>query len=90
MCCVRGDRARSSLLSGIISDRLGGRRKIVVYVSSIMMAVSSILFAVTRSYTLDMGIGLVSVGRARCVVAAPLAERALLRRSLASDTARSP
>jgi len=48
----------SSLAAGMISDRLGGQRKRIVYVSGSMMALSSLLFSLTRSYTLDMMLGL--------------------------------
>lgn len=49
----------SSLVSGFISDKYGGRRKIIVYISSAMMAVACVFFSVTRSFAFDMLLGLV-------------------------------
>lgn len=48
----------SSLLSGIISDKLGGRRKLIVYITGAMMAVACMLFSLTRSYGVDMALAL--------------------------------
>jgi MFS family permease len=48
----------SSIASGWISDRYGGRRKAIVYFSGILMACTCILFSVTRSYAFDMFLGL--------------------------------
>lgn len=49
----------SSLFSGFISDRLGGQRKVILYTSGITMSISCILFSLTRSYSMDMFIGLI-------------------------------
>lgn len=44
----------SALASGVISDRYGGARKKIVYVSGALMALACVFFAVTRSYAFDM------------------------------------
>jgi len=49
----------SSLISGIISDKIGGKRKVIVYVSGALMSITCIFFSITRSYALDMLLGLV-------------------------------
>jgi len=49
----------SSLTSGFLSDWFGGKRKVIVYVAGGMMAFACALFALTRSYALDMVTGLV-------------------------------
>jgi len=48
----------SSLVAGVISDRLGGKRKAIIYVSGASMALSCVFFSITRSYALDMFLGL--------------------------------
>ncbi len=55
---VLGGALISSLISGWISDRYGGRRKVIVYMSGIIMACTCILFSATRSYAFDMFLGL--------------------------------
>lgn len=49
----------SSLLSGWVSDAYGGRRKVIVYAAGATMAVACVFFAFTRSFELDMVLGLV-------------------------------
>eukprot|EP00455_Lapot_gusevi_P055993 TRINITY_DN919_c0_g1_i3.p1 TRINITY_DN919_c0_g1~~TRINITY_DN919_c0_g1_i3.p1 ORF type:complete len:204 (-),score=59.15 TRINITY_DN919_c0_g1_i3:54-626(-) len=49
----------SSVISGIISDRLGGRRKFLVYISGATMTVCCVMFSITRSYSFDMFLGFV-------------------------------
>jgi MFS family permease len=48
----------SSLASGWISDHTGGKRKVIVYISGFLMALSCVLFSITRSYAFDMCLGL--------------------------------
>lgn len=48
----------SSMLSGVISDALGGKRKVILYVSGAMMSVSAVFFALTRNFSLDLLLGL--------------------------------
>eukprot|EP00474_Spongospora_subterranea_P002326 CRZ02784.1 hypothetical protein [Spongospora subterranea] len=47
----------SSSLSGYISDRLGGRRKIIVYWSGAVMAISCLMLTITRSYSGSLFVG---------------------------------
>lgn len=49
----------SSLVAGFISDRYGGRRKIIVYVSGAIMAVVCVFFSITRNFTFDLFLGFV-------------------------------
>jgi len=48
----------SSLVSGVLSDISGGKRKQIVYASGALMAGTCVLFAFTRSYAFDMVLGL--------------------------------
>ena len=47
----------SSVLAGLLSDAMGGKRKKLLYVSGGIMSVSGLLFAVTRSYSVDLLLG---------------------------------
>lgn len=48
----------SSLSAGVVSDMLGGKRKTIVYASGAVMALACVLFGLTRSYQLDLLLGL--------------------------------
>ena len=47
----------SSLCAGVISDMLGGKRKLIVYLSGALMAFSCVCFGLTRSFGLDLVLG---------------------------------
>ena len=47
----------SSLVSGLLSDAMGGRRKRLIYISGSIMSVAALLFAVTRSFSVDLVLG---------------------------------
>ena len=47
----------SSLVSGLLSDAMGGRRKQLLYISGGIMAFAALLFATTRSFSVDLVLG---------------------------------
>ena len=47
----------SSIASGLLSDAMGGRRKRLLYISGGIMAVAGVLFALTRSFAVDLFLG---------------------------------
>ena len=47
----------SSVIAGLLSDWMGGKRKKLIYVSGGIMCASGFLFAVTRSYSVDLLLG---------------------------------
>lgn len=47
----------SSLISGLISDWMGGKRKQLVYISGGIMCLAGLLFAFTRSYLWSLMLG---------------------------------
>ena len=49
----------SSVASGLLSDAMGGKRKQLLYWSGGVMAAAGLAFAVTRSYSVDLLLGLV-------------------------------
>lgn len=58
----------SSIGAGYISDRFGGRRKLIVYWSGALMGAACLMFSITRNYSLDMFLGLVfGIGKQVCV-----------------------
>lgn len=48
----------SSMGAGVLSDRWGGARKQIVYMSGTVMAIACVLFSVTRNFAFDMLLGL--------------------------------
>lgn len=49
----------SSLSAGMLSDMLGGKRKVIVYASGAVMACACVLFGLTRDFGLDLMLGLI-------------------------------
>jgi MFS family permease len=49
----------SSVASGLLSDAMGGKRKQLLYWSGGVMAAAGLAFAVTRSFSVDLMLGLV-------------------------------
>ena len=47
----------SSVIAGLLSDWMGGKRKQLIYASGGIMCASGFLFAVTRSYSVDLLLG---------------------------------
>ena len=47
----------SSVIAGLLSDWMGGKRKKLIYVSGGIMCASGFMFAVTRSYSVDLLLG---------------------------------
>ena len=47
----------SSIASGLLSDAMGGRRKRLLYASGGVMACAGVLFALTRSFAVDLVLG---------------------------------
>ena len=47
----------ASVIAGLLSDWMGGKRKKLIYVSGGVMCASGVLFAVTRSYSVDLLLG---------------------------------